>query len=145
MKSKELKYYNLPGDSEILSEINAKPTLVFVGLILLGIISFFFNVNVVYGATMIITGIVCIVFMPRVTVMEFYANYLVMHNRADKDTCCMIYYSEVSSWVYKWSAKKDELIIELGDGTVEKIEAFSKTIFEAYMYKYLKDKHKKNK
>lgn len=83
--------------------------------------------------------------MPRVTLIEFFTDYLVLHNRADKNTCVIIYYSEVKSWYYSWSAKKDILSIELEDGHVEEIEAFSKTIFEAYMSRHLKDKHRKNK
>ena len=145
MKSKELKTYNLPDDNGFLSEINAKPTGIFILLIIIGIVSFALKFPYVYGVTLIVVGFVCAIFMPRVTQMEFYYDYLVMYNRADKSSCVIIYYNEVKCWYYSWSAKKDELVIELEDGNVEKIEAFSKTIFEAYMYRYLKDKHKKTK
>lgn len=145
MKSKELKTYNLPNENTMLSEINAKPTVLFVLLILVGIISLILRISPIYGITLITIGVVAIIAMPRVTLMEFYYDYLVMYNRADKNTCAIIYYSEVKSWYYSWSAKKDILTIELEDGSVEQIEAFSKTIFEAHMSRYLKDKHKKNK
>lgn len=142
MKSKELKTYNLPNNSDILSEINAKPNWVFVLLILLGLISFAFKSNI-YGVSLLTVSILCICFMPRVTLMEFYYDFLVMYNRADKSKCVIIYYNEVSCWYYTKSVKRDYLIIELENGSVEKIEGFSKTIFESYMSRYLKDKHKK--
>ncbi len=75
--------------------------------------------------------------------MEFYKDYFIMYNRADRNTCMMIYYDDVVSWHYAWSAKKDTLIVELTDGSVEKIEAFSKTLFETNMYIHLREKHKK--
>lgn len=145
MKSKELKTYNLPNETAVLSEINAKPTALFIILIVLGIVSLVIKLSAIYGVAMIIVGSVCICFMPRVTLMEFYYDYLVMYNRADKSSCAIIYYDEVVSWYYSWGATKDFLVIELENGNNEKIEAFSKTIFEAYMSRYLKQKHKKNK
>lgn len=145
MKSKELKTYNLPNETAVLSEINAKPTGVFIILIILGIISLVIRLSAIYGVVMIIVGSVCICFMPRVTLMEFYYDYLVMYNRADKSSCAIIYYDEIVAWYYSWGATKDYLVIELENGNNEKIEAFSKTIFEAYMSRYLKQKRKKNK
>ena len=145
MKSKELKSYNLPTDDEQLSELNAKPTALFMLFIVLGISLIFMKLPIANGIILIIIGAVGICFMPRVTLIRFFRNYLVMYNRADKNKCILIYYNEVKSWYYSWSAKKDKLIIELEDGTIESIEAFSKTIFEAYMYKHLREKHKKNK
>lgn len=145
MRTKELKTYNLPSDNALISEINAKPTWVFILFIIIGILSIALRFSYLYGGFIIATGLICVIFMPRVTVMEFYHDYLVAYNRVDKSKCFIIYYNEVSSWYYSWSAKKDYLCIELEDGSEEKIEAFSKTLFEAYMYKFLKDKHKKNK
>lgn len=145
MKTKELKTYNLPSDNVLLSEINAKPTWIFIVFILVGIFSIALKVSNLYGGFIIVIGLICVCFMPRVTIMEFYHDYLVAYNRVDKSKCTIIYYNEIVSWHYSWSAKKDYLCIELEDGSIEKIEAFSKTLFEAYMYKYLKNKHKKNK
>lgn len=145
MRTKELKTYNLPNENVASSVINAKPTWAFIVLIFVGILLIALGFGHLPGGFIIATGLLCIIFMPRVTIMEFYHDYLVAYNRVDKSRCFVIYYNEVVSWYYSWSAKKDYLIIELEDGSIEKIEAFSKTLFEAYMYKYLKDKHKKNK
>ena len=145
MKSKELKIYNLPVENVPSSQINAKPTIMFILLILLGIFLFVIKLPYIYGIILITIGVISIGFMPRVTMIEFYSDYLVMYNRADKSTCVIIYYNEVSCWYYTWSASKDTLVIELEDGSKEVMETFSKTLFEAYMSKYLKQKRKKNK
>lgn len=145
MKSKELKVYNLPNENLLLSEINAKPTFLFVILIVLGIISFAFNVPTTYSVALISIGFICFVATPRVTLMEFYSDYMITYNRADRNTCMIIYYSEVVSWHYLRNATKDTLVIELEDGSIEKVNAFSKTIFENRMVRFLKDKHKKTK
>jgi len=145
MRSKELKTYNIPSDSPVLSQIDAKPTWLFVTLIILGIVAISLRMEVIYGITLIIVGIVGICFMPRITLIEFYSDHLVMYNRVEKTNCIIMYYNEIVSWYYTWSATKDYLYIELEDGTIEKIEAFSKTIFEAFMSRYLKDKRKKTK
>ena len=144
MKSKELKVYNLPNDSFFISEINAKPTILFLLVFFSGIISLFFSFSKVYGIIISLTGLACICFMPRAVLIEFYNDYLILYNKADKNTCTIIYYNEVSSWYYTWGTSRDFLVIELEDGSQEKIEAFSKTIFEVNMSRFLKDKHVKN-
>lgn len=145
MKSKELKVYNLPNENTMISEIYAKPTWLFILLVFVGIGSLVAKMNPIYGITLILVGIIAIIAMPRVTQIEFYNDYLVLYNRADKNTCAIVYYNEVKTWYYTWTAKKDILTIELEDGSIEQIEGFSKTIFEANMSRFLKDKHRKNK
>ena len=145
MKSKELKAYNLPSDNPISSEINAKPTALFLLLIVFGIISLAFSIPISYSSALISIGAICLIATPRVTLIEFYNDYMVVYNRADRNTCIIIYYNEVASWYYSRGATKDALIIEMEDGSIERVNAFSKTIFETKMSKYLKDKHKKIK
>ena len=142
MKSKELKVYNLPGDDLLVSRIDAKPNLIFCIFIILGIISFFFDISFFYGGAMITLSLLAMIFMPKVTLMEFFHDYFVMYNKADKNSCVMIYYDEVASWYYSWSTNRDYLYVEMEDGTIEKIEAFSKTLFESNMNRFLKDKKK---
>lgn len=144
MKSKELKVYNLPNDSFFICEICAKPTILFLFIFFVGVISLFFPFPKAYGLITILTALACICFMPRAVMVEFYNDYMVLYNKADKNTCSIIYYNEVSSWYYTWGTSRDFLVIELQDGNQEKIEAFSKTIFEVNMSRFLKDKHVKN-
>ena len=144
MKSKELKTYNLPKDDMVVAQIDAKPNSLFFFVILIGVLSFMFKLPIAYGVTMIIVSLCAIAYMPRVVLMEFYQDYLVLYNRADKNNCVLIYYDEVSSWYYSWSANRDYLYIELENSNVEKIEAFSKTIFESTMNRFMRDKRRKN-
>lgn len=142
MKSKELKTYNLPSDSFFISEINAKPTVLFLLITFVGFVSLFFNsVPKVFSITITIVGFICVCLMPRVVLIEFYNDYMVLYNKADKNTCEIIYYDEVESWYYNRGTTKDYLIINMMDGSSTKIEAFSKTIFEVNVSRYLKDKH----
>ena len=142
MKSKELKAYNLPGEDLLISRIDAKPNAIFILFIIFGILSFFINISFFYGAALILLSINAMIFMPKVTLMEFFQDYFVIYNKADKNRCVMIYYDEVSSWYYSWSTNRDYLYIELEDGTIERIEAFSKTLFESNMNRFLKEKKK---
>ena len=144
MKSIEIKQYNLPQDRFLVDRIDAKPNYLFGLLIIFGIFLLGYNTASLFGFIVIAFGVACIVFMPNVVLMEFYDNYLVMFNKANKNTCFLVYYNEVASWYYSWSANKDFLNIELIDGSVIKIEAFSKPLFESKMNRFLKDKHKKN-
>ena len=145
MKSKELKTYNLPKDDLLISSIDAKPNYVFILAFLLGAILLFIESSRVYGLTIITIVIVMYIYLPKVVLMEFYQEYLVLYNRADNNSCVLVYYDEIISWNYSWSANRDYLNIELENGESERIEAFSKTIFESNMNRFLKEKKKKNK
>lgn len=145
MKSKELKTYNLPKDDLLISSIDAKPNYVFILAFLLGAILLFIESSRVYGLTIITIVIVMYIYLPKVVLMEFFQEYLVLYNRADNNSCVLVYYDEIISWNYSWSANRDYLNIELENGESERIEAFSKTIFESNMNRFLKEKKKKNK
>ena len=145
MKSKELKTYNLPKDDLLISSIDAKPGFVFLLMTILGIFLLFFENFRFYGISILFIALLTHLYFPKVTLMEFYQDYLVLYNRADNNTCVLVYYDEVISWTYNWSANRDYLNIELIDGQNERIEAFSKTIFESNMNRFLKEKKKKNK
>ena len=98
----------------------------------------------IYGVAILILALSFLMFLPRLIMVEFYKNYLILHNKADKTDCVLIYYEDIVTWYYQRGNKKDYLYIELIDGTSEKIEAFSKTEFELGMNYFLKDKKKKN-
>ena len=142
MKSKELKTHNLPVDIFPISKIDAKPEWLFILFIILGFFSFTYEISRFYGVAMILTSLCVLLFMPKVRLMEFFQEYLVMFNKADKSSCVLIYYDEISSWYYTWSANRDYLYIELENGSTEKIEAFSKTLFEANMNRFVRGKKK---
>lgn len=143
MKSKELKTYNLPSEDLLMARIDAKPTILFVLLLLFGLLSFLLDIPSIYGTILILFALFGMAYMPRVVLIEFYKDYLVLYNKADRETCVLIYYEDIASWYYSWGANRDYLYIELADGNTEKIEGFSKTLFESNMNRFLKDKHRK--
>lgn len=144
MKSKRLKTYNLPSDSYYLSRIDAKPNYLFLIMLVFGTLLLFDQATRVYGIVLDTLSLILLILSPKVVLIEFYNDYLVLYNKAEKDACTLIYYDEVISWSYLWSTNHDYLNIELEDGSEERIEAFSKALFENYMNRYLKDKKKKN-
>lgn len=70
---------------------------------------------------------------------------MVMQNKAAKDDCIMIYYDEIISWQYIRSSKVDTLVVELEDGTLEKIDCFSKRRVTKYMEEFAPNKQIKMK
>lgn len=143
MKSVEIKPYNLPNDRILVSKIDAKPKYLYGLIIIFGVISVFDDAARIYGIVLICFAAFSLFFMPAVSMIEFYKDYLVLYNKADKNNCFIAYYDEIDTWWYSWSPKRDFLHIELTDGSEIKIEAFSKPIFEARMNQFLKDKRKK--
>ena len=143
MRSKELKTHNLPADNQTLAQIDAKPTSLFAILICMGLAFFVMDHTNPYGVFMTLVAVIALIYMPRVVMMEFYQDYMIMYNKADKTNCVLIYYDEVVSWNYVWGANRDFLLVELVDGNEEIIEAFSKTISESNMNRFLRDKRKK--
>ena len=144
MKSKELKTYNLPEDNQVIASIDAKPNVLFFILIMVGLFSFLLKIPSAYGIILILFSFCGLTYMPRVVLMEFYQEYMVAYNRADKSNCVLIYYEDVLSWHYHRGTQHDYLYIELEDGRSERIEGFSRTIFESNMNRFLKDKNRKN-
>ena len=144
MKSKELKTYNLPDDNPVIAQIDAKPNFLFVILIFLGLFSFILPIPKIYGSIIILSSVFGLVYTPRVVLAEFFVDYLVIYNKADKTMCNLIYYEDVVSWYYAKGTRHDYLYIELEDGRQERVEAFSRTVFESNMNRFLKDKKRKN-
>ena len=113
-------------------------------LIMAGLFSFLLKIPSAYGIILILFSFCGLTYMPRVVLMEFYQDYMVAYNRADKSNCVLIYYEDVFSWHYHRGTQHDYLYIELEDGRSERIEGFSRTIFESNMNRFLKDKNRKN-
>jgi len=144
MKSKELKAYNLPEDNPVIAQIDAKPNFLFAITVMIGLFSFLLDLPSAYGVILLLFSFYGLTYMPRVVLMEFYNEYLVVYNKADRTKCVLIYYEDVLSWYYSRGTKHDYLYIELQDGKEERVEAFSRTAFESNMNRFLKDKKRKN-
>ncbi len=144
MKSKELKTYNLPEDSVLVAQIDAKPSSLFGVMVTLGFFLLLPSIPKIYGIVLILFSLCLLIYTPRVVLMEFYNDYLVVYNRADKTKCVLIYYEDVLSWYYSRGTSRDYLYIELEEGKQERVEAFSKPVFESNMNRFLKGKNRKN-
>lgn len=142
MRSKELKVYNLPTDKQALAIIDAKPYGLLMAVLVLGVCLILFRISTMYGIATIVVGSCAIMFLPKTILVEFYDDHLVLHNKASKDDCVIIYYEDVTSFIYVRGSLKDYLEIALEDGSIEKVEAYSRIVFEAYMNHYCPGKIK---
>ncbi len=144
MNSKELKRYNLPEDRFLLAAIDAKPSFI---LFLIFIIGLVLVVVRQYSVGIVVTLLATISYiaLPSRVLMEFYQNYLVLYNHANKNDCEMIYYDEVVKWRYVYGINYDYVELILVDDSTHTIDAFSRSLFEGYLNKYLKDKKDKTK
>lgn len=144
MNSKELKRYNLPEDRYLLAVVDAKPSFI---LFLIFIIGLVLVVVRQYSVGIVVTLLATIsyVALPSRVLMEFYQNYLVLYNHANKNDCEMIYYDEVVKWRYVYGINYDYVELILVDDSTHAIDAFSRSLFEGYLNKYLKDKKDKTK
>lgn len=143
MKSKQLKSYNIPTNDAFIDVIDAKPAGLLIMVILFGTLLIVTGMSRVFGFSLILFAFFCLVFLPQDILIYFFREYLILYNKADRSQCSLIYYDEVSSWYYSWTAAKDYLYIELIDGSVQKIEAFSRGTFEFKMKRFMKEKQKK--
>ena len=141
MKTKELKQYNLPSDRILVGSIEAKPYfLIFLALIIGFVLVFFFNR--MYGISLIFMGFGCLAFLPRRELMEFTTDYVILFNKANQSNCILIYYEDIESWSYINGFLEDEVVIELVDGSTQRIECFSKNKIERLLGLYAKGKQK---
>lgn len=143
MKSKELKTYNLPIDQHVIHKLEVKPYVFLIGVFILGLVCTFYNGSI--ALILMSLSLYAILFLPDRKLLIFTDDYMVMQNKAAKDDCIMIYYDEIFSWQYIRGAKVDELVVELEDGTIERIECFSKRRVVSYMEEFAPNKQIKIK
>lgn len=139
MKSKELKTYNLPEDRVVLSYIDAKPVMgIFLIFVLGGILLVYQQYFM--GGAIVLMSLGAMFLLPSRKLIEFYSDYLVLYNHANKDVCEMIYYEDVVSWQYAYGVAFDKLNFKLVDNSIHSVDGFSIITFENQLNKYLKDK-----
>ena len=101
--------------------------------------------DVSYAVLLIGVSVYALLFLPSRVLLAFTKDYLIMQNKASRDDCVIIYYDEIVSWQYINTHRVDTLVIELIDGTVEKIECFNRIKVTNYMNYFVKDKQLKTK
>ena len=144
MKSKELKTYNLPEDRVLLAAIDAKPEWMIFAFFVLGVFLIVYQ-RYIAGSSFFGIAICATFFLPNRVLVEFYSDFLVIFNHANKNTCEIIYYDDVVNWSYVYGITYDTLDIKLIDDSVHSIDAYSKVLFENLMNRFLKDKKEKKK
>ena len=144
MNSKELKRYNLPEDRYLLAVVDAKPSFILFLIFIIGLVLMVIRQYSV-GIVVTLLATISYVALPSRVLMEFYQNYLVLYNHANKNDCEMIYYDEVVKWRYVYGINYDYVELILVDDSTHAIDAFSRSLFEGYLNKYLKDKKDKTK
>ena len=144
MKSKELKSYNLPEDRVLIGIIDAKPTGLILGILLIGAI---LTAMKVFISGIMLMGVAAIAFyfLPKRVLIEFYSDFMVLRNHANFNDCDVIYYEDVVKWRYHTGLSYDSLDITLVDDSVHSIDGYSKITYETFMNKFLKDKKDKTK
>lgn len=144
MKSKILRTANLANE-RICGELRTRPTGFFATLFLIGI-SFLLFDRVYQAIGMLMVAFSCFsLFIAQDKVLiQFSEEYLVLHNTMDDEECKLIYWDEIVNWSYLKRTKYDYLVVELIDGTTEKMECFNRIKVENYMKVYAGDKQKKS-
>ncbi len=144
MESKELKRYNLPEDRQLLGVIDAKPSLILFIIFLVGLFLLVIR-QYVLGTIVIAVATLSFVLLPSRVLIEFYYDYLVLYNHADKNDCEMIFYDEVVKWRYIFGMTYDYVELTLVDDSTHVVDAYSRTEFESYLNRFMKDKKDKSK
>ena len=143
MKSKELKIYNLPEGRIVLDVIDAKPNIWIFVIFTIGLLLTIYN-QLIWGISLILFSFFMIVMLPKRVLIEFYHDYMVLYNHANKSDCEIIYYDDVLKWKYSLGLSYDTLSIHLVDDSVHNVDGFSKFAYEVVMNRYLKDKKEKS-
>ncbi len=146
MKSQVIKIRNLPSYPVVIQSLNVKPVIFLGTLLILGIILLLYNPTTAYfGAVLIAISTFSMLVMPDHKIMEVTNEYLILYNNPDNSLCKLVYWDEILSWKYHWRPDIDELIIELCDHSVEKVEAYNRKAFTRYLKEYAKGKEVKTK
>ncbi len=143
MNSKEIKAYNLPKDQRIIYHMETKPYILLGIFLTVGFLMFM--VNGMLAIVICSVVIYAIILLPSKVLLDFTDDYLIMYNRSSKNDCVMIYYNEIVSWTYRKDIREDELIVELVDGSTEKVECYSRTKVRRIMSTFARDKEIKVK
>lgn len=145
MKSKKLKIRNIP-QSTSLEEIFVKPTIGLVILMFIGSIVMLFNEFFSFIGLLIVA--ITLFFMtvaPDRKLIEFTVDFVVLYNCRMRDECFLIYWDDILSWRYVWHADEDELLIELVDGSFQRMPVFSRKRIIPLMRYYAEGKEKKGR
>lgn len=144
MRSKQIKVIHIPNDTKPTKVIDAKPYPLFILALLTGIAFIIFR-QYILGILILLFVLGFFLLLPKRKLIEFYDDFMIIYNLHSLNECKIIYYDEVVYYTYRWGVNADEVEIGLIDSSIERIEGFSKFLFESYLRVFLKDKRKKIK
>lgn len=141
MKSQLIRQRNIPSVPVITASIRVKPTAFLWIIFFVGMIMVMMNIGAwsITGIIMVATSFMGLFLMPDARIIDYTSDYCILHN-TKKGECKLIYWDEILNWQYKWGADADELIIEMMDHSVEKLQTFSKRTVVPYFRTYVADK-----
>lgn len=136
VKSKVLKIRNLPADGKKIDQINAKPYLVIIVFLLIGISLLFTRVYLI-GIVITFLFLYYLLFVKDVVLIEFYETYAVFYLNNDRDECFLLFWEDVAKWTITSSRNDlDVLNIELRNHQCIALKCLSRKKVEKYFMAY---------
>lgn len=136
VKSKVLKIRNLPTGSKKIDKINAKPYLVLIVFLLVGIMLLFTSFYLI-GIVISFLFLYCLLFIKNVTLVEFYEDYAVFYLNNGNEECFILFWEDITSWnIVSSRFDLDVLNIELRNRQCISLKCVSAKKVEKYFAKY---------
>ncbi len=126
MKSKILAIENLPNHKPFLKVVDVKPTSQLIFVALLGLIIGVINNDFIFiSVALIAISVICLIAFPNRRLVAVTEEYLVLYNQKNRNYCFLVYWDEILFWSYHKHSEKDEIVVELIDHHVEKVDCYS--------------------
>lgn len=136
VKSKVLKIRNLPTDGKKIDQINAKPYMLIIVFLLIGVSLLFTRVYLM-GIVIALLFLYCLLFVKDVVLIEFYERYAVFYLNNDKDECFLLFWEDIEKWSVTSSRNElDTLNIELKNHQCVSLKCVSRKKVEKYFLLY---------
>ena len=144
MKSKILKVKNVPHDN-ILATLRTKPISLFVVMLIIGFVFLAINqITQAIGALLCLFALYGLFMVNDRMIIEFTDEFMIVYDESNKEDCKLLYYDEILSWDYITRSRYDCLVVEMIDGTSEKINCYSKHKLESILNVYAPNKRRKH-
>ena len=127
MKSQIIKQRNIPEYPNIIKSVRVKPMILLAVCLVAGLVTMFlFQSFSLLGAMLVAASTFSLLILPDRKLIDFTEKYCILYNQKDYSECKLVYWDEVLSWQYIWHPDIDELMIEMVDQSVEKVEVYSR-------------------
>ena len=145
MKSQMIKVRNLPDWAHQPYTIHVKPVFFLALMGIVGIVMFVSGGPWVgVGLILSILSVFALLMMPDRILIQFTPDYMILYNHRDRDTCTVIYWEDLVNWQYEFHPNYDTLSCFLTDGSVQRIDLYSKRLAAKYLNQYAPGKEIKS-